>query len=130
MKQPLDYAKSLLALADRDIKAFHALKDDEKWNVEQATICFHAQQAVEKALKAVLVSRDLEIGRTHDLNKLAFAIEKIPLSLPVHIEELSKLNPYAVSIRYDEQEIDTISLSKAEKIMKKVRDWAGKMIDD
>lgn len=128
MKTPYDYAKSLLQLADRDIKAFHALLDDEKWGVDKSTICFHAQQAVEKALKAVIASRNIEIGRTHDLNKLGYEIEKIPLILPLKIESLSKLNPYAVMVRYDEQEINTISLTEAEEVMNIVRSWAEKTI--
>jgi len=125
MKSPIDYAKSLLLLADRDIKAFHALMEDDKWDVDPSTICFHAQQAVEKALKAVLASRDIEIGRTHDLNKLAYAITKIPLHLPVNLDELTKLNPYAVTVRYDDLDIETISTAEAMMIMIKVRDWAG-----
>lgn len=128
MKRPIDHAKNLLFLADRDIKAFHALRDDYRWGVDAATICFHAQQAVEKSLKAVLSSKDLEIERTHDLSKLAFAIMNIPLYLPLGVEELSKLNPYAVTVRYDAEEIATITIEEAHEIMVKVRNWAGKNI--
>jgi HEPN domain-containing protein len=32
-------------------------------------LCFDAQQAAEKAIKAVLVSRDLEFRKTHDLRE-------------------------------------------------------------
>jgi HEPN domain-containing protein len=130
MKTPFDFARSLLQLADRDINAFHALIDDKKWGVDQSIICFHAQQATEKALKAVLASRNLEIGRTHDLSKLAYEIEKIPLALPVDIGQLAKLNPYAVMVRYDEQEINTISLAEAEEVMNGVRSWAEKNITE
>jgi HEPN domain-containing protein len=63
MKNPHDYALTLLNLADRDMRAFLALKNDAHWNVDPHTICFHAQQGVEKALKAVLVSRNLALLR-------------------------------------------------------------------
>lgn len=33
-------------------------------------VCFHAQQACEKALKAVLAFADMEIPRTHNLEEL------------------------------------------------------------
>ncbi len=52
----------------------------------------------------------------------------MPLTLPFKVETLSKLNPYAVTVRYDEEEIHLISLSEAEEIMKTVRSWAEKNI--
>jgi hypothetical protein len=44
MKQPIDLARKFLAVADNDIKAFQKLAAD-------ASVGFHAQQAVEKCLK-------------------------------------------------------------------------------
>lgn len=93
------------------------------------TICFHAQQGVEKALKAVLISRDSEVGRTHDLNKLFYQIEKLSIAFPISLEELSKLNPYAVTVRYDDLEVDTITVDEAEYILTTVLDWAKAIID-
>lgn len=106
------------------MRAFLALKSDVHWNVDPHTICFHAQQGLEKALKAVLISRNLEIGRTHDLNRLFYQIEKLALSFPIELEELSKLNPYTVTVRYDDQEVDTITIDEAEKILTTVLNWA------
>ena len=34
------------------------------------TICFHAQQAIEKVLKAVLVAQGRNVSKTHDLVSL------------------------------------------------------------
>ncbi len=124
MKNPRDHALTLLHLADRDRRAFLALKNDVHWNVDPHTICFHAQQGVEKAIKAVLISRNLEFGRTHDLNKLFYQIEKLSLNFPVKLAELSKLNPYAVTVRYDDQDVDTITLHEAEKILTTILEWA------
>ena len=62
--------------ADRDISAFDVLKDDSRAHPE--TICFHAQQAVEKILKAALLFQGVDLTRTHDLAALAMAIQKIP----------------------------------------------------
>lgn len=104
MKLPLDRAKNFLIHADRDISAFDILKGDSKAHPE--SICFHAQQAVEKILKAVLISRGIDPTRTHDLAALAMAIQKIPLELPLAIEIIVQLNPYAVQSRYDDLGID------------------------
>ena len=86
------------------------------------------QQGVEKALKAVLASRNLEIGRTHDLNKLFYQIKELSLACPVNLEELSKLNPYAVTVRYDDQEVDTVTINEAEIILTAILQWAATTI--
>ncbi len=46
MKQPIDLARQFLAVADNDIKAFQRLGADA--DIADASVGFHAQQAVEK----------------------------------------------------------------------------------
>ncbi|PKL59275.1 MAG: hypothetical protein CVV33_08675 [Methanomicrobiales archaeon HGW-Methanomicrobiales-4] len=52
-----------LAYADRD--ACIALSKIE--DIKSHIICFHAQQAIEKALKAVIMIKNRPMRRTHDL---------------------------------------------------------------
>src|SRR5260370_27434149 len=52
MKHPVDLARRFLALADRDIKTLHLLTAVS--DSDDQAIGFHAQQAIEKCLKAVL----------------------------------------------------------------------------
>ncbi len=40
-------------------------------------VCYHAQQAVEKILKAVLAEREIEIPRTHNILDLYAAVRKL-----------------------------------------------------
>lgn len=61
--------------------------------------CFHAQQAAEKALKAVLVARRTEPPYTHDLGALA-AVMPDDLSLDVSGDDLGDLTTYATGPRY------------------------------
>lgn len=61
--------------------------------------CFHAQQAVEKALKALLVARGTEPPHTHDLGALA-AVMPHDLSLGVGGNDLGDLTTYASSGGY------------------------------
>lgn len=58
-----------LRLADRDIVVFERIKDIPEIHASMAG--FHAQQAVEKSLKAVLYEKHVDFRRTHDLAKLA-----------------------------------------------------------
>lgn len=65
------------------------------------TACFHAQQAVEKYLKAVLALSGRPIPRTHDLADVYGHCQAIAPALSLDRMELSILTPYAVQLRYD-----------------------------
>lgn len=69
MKPHIEEAWRWLRLADRNITAFSILKQEPE--AHASIVNFHAQQAVEKALKAVLYSQRIVFDRTHDLVKLA-----------------------------------------------------------
>ncbi len=61
--------------------------------------CFHAQQAAEKALKAVLVTRGVEPPHIHDLGALA-ALMPDDLPLEVSGDDLGNLTTFATGPRY------------------------------
>ena len=65
------------------------------------TACFHAQQAVEKYLKALLACHGMPVPRTHDLEELQGLCA--PLAPPAALTELdlTQLSGYAVELRYD-----------------------------
>lgn len=127
MKRLIDQALRLLRLADRDVKAFRVLKLVPE--IDLPTVCFHAQQAVEKSLKAVLVFKGFDPGRTHDLNKLAYSLLEAKIELPLPVEALSKLNPYAVIFRYDDMEIELLSRDEAQEIVESIYLWAKSIIN-
>jgi HEPN domain-containing protein len=87
----IGHARSDLALARLGRDA-----DD----VLPAQVCFHAQQAAEKALKAVLVHRGVDFPRTHDLEALIEIASNAGMALPEWVDEVSGLTPYAVETRY------------------------------
>jgi HEPN domain-containing protein len=63
-------------------------------------LCFHAQQAAEKAIKALLIRREIEFPYTHDLAKLASSLEKAAGQLPDSIRQAERLTQFAVETRY------------------------------
>lgn len=64
-----------------------------------ATVGFHAQQCVEKYLKAVLVTKGIEFPKTHDIEKLVGLLPLgIRISLPIAAQRL--LTTYATVTRY------------------------------
>lgn len=127
MKPNIEEALRSLRLADRDIKAFVLLSASSE--APLSIVCFHAQQAVEKSLKAVLYFNSIEFGRTHDLVKLAELIRDNGLALPISDDELHKLAPFAVTFRYDDKEIEGITAGEAEKTAIAIRRWAGKLLE-
>ncbi|MDQ6995094.1 MAG: HEPN domain-containing protein [Mariprofundaceae bacterium] len=65
------------------------------------TILFHAQQAVEKALKAYLISKKTHFSNTHDLRYLQQLAKQHDGSFD-QLDEIASMNAYAVEIRYPE----------------------------
>lgn len=61
--------------------------------------CFDAQQAAEKALKALLIALGIPFPKTHDLERL-LALVRPHLPVPPELEALARLNPFAVAGRY------------------------------
>ena len=86
-----------MRLAAQDFEAAQILSDKGLWPVS----CFHAQQAAEKGLKAVLAARNQPFPKTHDLERLAALIGESLPGFPSLAEHCAVLNEYAVTARYD-----------------------------
>jgi HEPN domain-containing protein len=71
--------------------------------VDDESIGFHAQQAVEKWLKAVVASRGEDFEYTHDLRRLvALARLDSIAQPPFDIKQAVALTEYAVPLRYED----------------------------
>jgi hypothetical protein len=70
-------------------------------DIAEAIVGFHAQQAVEKALKAVLAAREIEYAKTHALGYLIGLIEANETDAPAAVLNASELSPWAVDFRYE-----------------------------
>lgn len=62
--------------------------------------CFDAQQAAEKALKALLVLRGVQVPRTHAIAELITMLVELGFDMPPDVHEASTLTDYAVAARY------------------------------
>ena len=91
-------AEILLALAEQDALVVRKLAGDAE--VGDVLIGFHAQQAIEKALKAVLSHAGVVFRRTHDIVELLDLLTDANLPEPPHADRLDELSPYAVEMRY------------------------------
>jgi HEPN domain-containing protein len=75
-----DLAQQLLRKAADDEEAARAMLPLE--SVADTIVGFHAQQAVEKSLKAVLAAREVEFPFTHDIGGLTDLCEQAGAPLP------------------------------------------------
>ncbi|MEN6402517.1 MAG: HEPN domain-containing protein, partial [Armatimonadia bacterium] len=66
------------------------------------TVCFHAQQAVEKSLKALLAMHDVDYPLTHNVQWLLRLVGEFHPHLNEFTEPLEAFELYAVPVRYDE----------------------------
>ncbi len=62
-------------------------------------LCFNAQQAAEKALKALLIKRGLAFPYVHDLSALLTLIEKADTPVPEAVRQAEGLTRFAVFTR-------------------------------
>ena len=92
-------------------------------------LCFQAQQAAEKALKAVIVYLNNEPVKTHNIVTL---IKSLPqyISIPETVTNAAILNDYAVQTRYpgDYTPIESVEHENAVKIASDCIKWAVRTI--
>lgn len=106
-----EHARDILEAARRDLRALRAMTDIGAFPDE--IFGFHAQQAVEKALKSWLASLSVTFPKTHDLKRLFDLLAERGISTD-DLERFVDLNAFAVQYRYeslynDEEAIDRAS---------------------
>jgi HEPN domain-containing protein len=102
MKLPEEVQRDLVGLwikkADQDLAAAEILLS----NVVrlQPVIAFHAQQAVEKYLKAVLVRHQVYFPKTHNIGTLLDLVALCERATAAALREAALLTPFGVEVRY------------------------------
>lgn len=109
-------------------KAEHDLRNAEhtltlKEDCPSDTVCFHAQQCVEKYLKALLLVYSVDFPKTHDLRVLMQRVS-LHIELGLEISEIVALNRYTVEARYpgDWEPITRDDAEEAVAIARKARE--------
>mgnify|MGYP000228345391 CR=1 FL=1 len=85
-----------LRSAQTDIETIEAILGNPSLT---AVVAFHAQQCVEKCLKALLEEYDIDMGKTHNLLSLKTAVERKHF-VDLDEDTLSLLNSLYISSRY------------------------------
>jgi HEPN domain-containing protein len=93
-------------------------------------LCFDAQQAAEKAIKAVLVLSGRRFPKTHDLTELLHLVAATGLAVPSEVLEAKRLTPYAVAGRYPgvSEDASEDDYREALETAEKVFAWAERLV--
>lgn len=115
----LRYAKSDLELA----------RIEKPEGVLLENLCFHAQQAAEKTLKAALIFLEIDFPRTHNIRTL---LDLLPegVDVPQEVEESAILTDYAVESRYpmSGEPVDDEEYQQVIGLAETVVSWGKKLI--
>jgi HEPN domain-containing protein len=122
MTQPIERARRLLVLAERDITSFRALSSHPE--VDISATGFFAQQVVEKCLKAVAEYHGIVFRRTHDVDELVDLLLQHQVAMPFPSDQFSVLNPFAVILRCEETPYVSMSLAEMRKLVDLAHHWA------
>jgi HEPN domain-containing protein len=117
----LDLARVLLARAIEDETLVRKVSPDT--GIADAIVGFHAQQAVEKLIKAVLAARGVAFMKSHALSYLVGLVEESEIDSPECLSEADVLSPWAVEFRYEGEEPPALDRSAALTLVKQVREW-------
>lgn len=94
-------------------------------------ICYHCQQAVEKLLKGVLISKGVTLKKTHDLGLLAEMLLEYMEVDEKYLEMCDELTPYGVKIRYPQELfIEEYQVKKALAETQELYDWLMTILQD
>lgn len=113
-------ARSNLALA-RQPKPAEALWED---------LAFDAQQAIEKAIKAVLVLEQIDFPRTHDIGELLGLLAGAQMAFPESVQRADRLTDYATAARYPghSNQVTEVEYREAVGLAEQFVRWAEKLI--
>ncbi len=85
-----------LLSAEMDLKAIERMLDDE---FLAPVACFHAQQCVEKSLKAILEEKGVRYPKTHDVLRLYGLVSGV-VHLELDLRTLQIVNDLYIDARY------------------------------
>jgi HEPN domain-containing protein len=92
--------------------------------------CFEAQQAAEKAIKALLLHLGVRFPYTHDLADLLDLIKKAGKAVPKQVKDAGRLTRFALVTRYPgvAEPVTRQEYKTAVKIAERVVGWAERSI--
>ncbi len=114
--------KSWIAHAEEDFSAAKTLNRLKKPLLSGS--CFHAQQSAEKYLKALLIFKDIDFPKTHDLPTLNTMCNEAGILTGLALQSLVDLTEYTVQREYPGNEATREDANEAIEIAKTIHRFA------
>lgn len=94
-------------------------------------LCFDAQQAAEKALKAALIVHNVRPPRVHDLGELLRLLSDAHVNVPADVQRAEDLSAFAVQARYPGwgDRVEDEDVSNATATAEAVIVWVAELIE-
>lgn len=93
-----DFVREWLRKADEDFQVARELMERDR--ISYNPVGFHAQQAAEKYLKALLTRHQIPPPKTHSIEELLILAEEASPGIRTELHGVEALSPYGVEIRY------------------------------
>lgn len=98
--------------------------------IADSILGFHAQQAIEKWLKAVLADSGVDFEYTHDLRRLIELAEELGITFPFTTAEIVMYTEFAVPLRYEDLlDAEPLDRGAAVALVNEVEAWARGLLD-
>ena len=117
-----DLARLLMEKAAGDEKILLRLIDED--DIPDDGLGFHAQQAVEKRIKAVLAQNEVVYERTHNIAYLLKLLDDAGITKPAGAEDLPNLSPWAAELRYGRTPEATPDRGQMRTLVQQTKTWA------
>ena len=126
-----DNVQLWLEFANADLETADFLYE-KQYPRQLEIICYHCQQAGEKAIKALYIAKEIPGGipRKHDLWFLLEQMKNV-VDIPESIYDAAeKLDPYAIVFRYPgENRVDDYRAKQAIDLAKAIINWVKQNIE-
>lgn len=113
VKEWVSKAEGDYATAGRELRAAEAPNYD--------AVCFHAQQCVEKLMKALLIQVGVTPPRSHDLSALYQLLKPVCAEWSWPAQELRFLTRASVEFRYPGESADFVEASESFELATRMR---------
>ena len=114
VREWLDKAEGDFRTARRELQA------DEDPNYDAA--CFHAQQCIEKLIKALLIHHSVAPPRIHNLERLYELLTPLYPEVELDVDELRELTGVGMAARYPSDPADREDAGQAVAICQRMRE--------
>lgn len=121
-----EVAELLARRAAGDLKVAQKLSPDAE--IDESAVGFHAQQAIEKALKVALTLAGVDFPKTHDLEFLVGLASRQSINVPEEVAVAGWLTPWGTDFRYDDEPLHSLDRNAAMELASRAVAWCEELL--